>query len=240
VSLLVVALDVPTADEALRLADSLQPHVDGFKVGLELLMGEGPAVVSRVADLGAPVFVDAKLHDIPNTVAGAATRLGSIGARWVTVHASGGEEMMRTAVEALAAGSDRVAGVLAVTVLTSLDQATLESVGFGRNPTEQVIEMARIAAAAGAEGVVCAVSEAMAVKALGLGLSVATPGIRPAGSDSADQKRVATPAEAIGAGANLLVVGRPITAAADPVAAAMSVQQEIEAAVSAAGASHAG
>jgi len=240
VSLLVVALDVPTADEALRLADSLQPHVDGFKVGLELLMGEGPAVVSRVADLGAPVFVDAKLHDIPNTVAGAATRLGSIGARWVTVHASGGEEMMRSAVEALAAGSDRVAGVLAVTVLTSLDQATLESVGFGRNPTEQVIEMARLAAAAGAEGVVCAVSEAMAVKALGLGLSVATPGIRPAGSDSADQKRVATPAEAIGAGANLLVVGRPITAAADPVAAAMSVQQEIEAAVSAAGASHAG
>ena len=239
-SLLVVALDVPTGDEALRLADSLHPHVDGFKVGLELLMGEGPAVVSRVAALGAPVFVDAKLHDIPNTVAGAATRLGSIGARWVTVHASGGEEMMRAAVEALAAGSEGEARVLAVTVLTSLDQATLESVGFGRNPTEHVTVMARLAAAAGAEGVVCAVPEAVAVKTLDLGLSVATPGIRPAGTDSTDQKRVATPAEAIRAGADLLVVGRPITAAADPVAAALSVLGEIEAAVSAAGASHSG
>ena len=239
-SLLVVALDVPTGDEALRLADSLHPHVDGFKVGLELLMGEGPAVVSRVAALGAPVFVDAKLHDIPNTVAGAATRLGSIGARWVTVHASGGEEMMRTAVEALAAGSEGVARVLAVTVLTSLDQATLEAVGFGSNPTEHVTAMARLAAAAGAEGVVCAVPEAVAVKALELGLSVATPGIRPAGTDSTDQKRVATPAEAIRAGADLLVVGRPITAAADPGAATLSVVREIEAAVSAAGASHSG
>jgi orotidine-5'-phosphate decarboxylase len=231
VSLLVVALDVPTADEALRLADSLHPHVDGFKVGLELLMGEGPAVVSRVAALGAPVFVDAKLHDIPSTVAGAATRLGSIGARWVTVHASGGEEMVRAAVEALFTGSEGVAGVLAVTVLTSLDEATLETVGLGGNPTEHVIAMARLAAAAGAEGVVCAVPEAVAVKALGLALSVATPGIRPAGSDSADQKRVATPAEAVSAGADLLVVGRPITAAADPVGAALSVMREIEAAV---------
>jgi orotidine-5'-phosphate decarboxylase len=240
VSLLVVALDVPTADEALRLADSLHPHVDGFKVGLELLMGEGPAVVSRVAALGAPVFVDAKLHDIPNTVAGAATRLGSIGARWVTVHASGGEEMVRAAVEAVATGSEGVAGVLAVTVLTSLDDGTLETVGFGGSPTEHVIAMARLAAAAGAEGVVCAVPEVVAVKALDLALSVATPGIRPAGSDSADQKRVATPAEAVSAGADLLVVGRPITAAADPVAAALSVMREIEAAVSAAGTGHPG
>jgi orotidine-5'-phosphate decarboxylase len=240
VSLLVVALDVSTGDEALRLADSLHPHVDGFKVGLELLMGEGPAIVERVAALGAPVFVDAKLHDIPNTVAGAATRLGSIGARWVTVHASGGQEMMRTAVEALAAGSDGVAVVLAVTVLTSFDQATLDAVGFNRNTTEQVTAMARLAATAGVGGVVCAVPEAPAVKALDLGLIVVTPGIRPAGSDSADQKRVATPAEAVEAGADLLVVGRPITAAADPVAAAMSVQQEIEAAVSAAGTRHAG
>jgi len=240
VSLLVVALDVPTADEALRLADSLHPHVDGFKVGLELLMGEGPAVVSRVAALGAPVFVDAKLHDIPNTVAGAATRLGSIGARWVTVHASGGEEMVPAAVAALATGSEGVAGVLAVTVLTSLDEASLVTVGFGGSPTEHVIAMARLAAAAGAEGVVCAVPEAVAVKALDLALSVATPGIRPAGSDSADQKRVATPAEAVSVGADLLVVGRPITAAADPVAAALSVMREIEAAVSAAGTGHPG
>ncbi|HEX2403117.1 MAG TPA: orotidine-5'-phosphate decarboxylase, partial [Acidimicrobiia bacterium] len=218
----------------------LHPLVGGFKVGLELLMGEGPAVVSRVAALGAPVFVDAKLHDIPNTVAGAAARLGSIGARWVTVHASGGEEMMRAAVEALAAGAEPGAGVLAVTVLTSLDEATLRTVGFGMGAAEQTGAMARLAAAAGAEGVVCAVPEAETVKALGLGLTVATPGIRPAGAERADQRRVATPGEAIRRGADLLVVGRPITAAADPIAAAEAVSKEIEAAVSAAGAGHAG
>jgi len=241
VSLLVVALDVPTGEEALHLAEALHPHVDGFKVGLELLMGEGPAIVSRVAALGAPVFVDAKLHDIPKTVAGAASRLGSIGARWVTVHASGGEEMIRTAVEALATSSEGDAGILAVTILTSLDEARLEAVGFSQgSPAEHVTAMARLAAAAGAEGVVCAVPEAASVKVLDLDLIVATPGIRPAGSDSADQKRVATPGEAIEAGADLLVVGRPITAAAHPAAAAVSILQEIEAAVSTTGASHAG
>ena len=239
-SLLVVALDVPSGEEALRLADDLHPHVDGFKVGLELLMGEGPAIVTRLAALGAPVFVDAKLHDIPNTVAGAASRLGSIGARWVTVHASGGEEMMRSAVESLAASAEGEAGILAVTVLTSLDAVTLERVGFSHSPGEQVTAMARLAAAAGVEGVVCAVPEAASVNALGLDLTVATPGIRPAGSEHADQKRVATPTAAMEAGADLLVVGRPITAAADPVAAALSVAREMDAAVSAAGASHAG
>jgi orotidine-5'-phosphate decarboxylase len=240
VSLLVVALDVSTGDEALQLGEALHRHVDGFKVGLELLMGEGPAIVSKVAALGAPVFVDAKLHDIPNTVAGAASRLGSIGARWVTVHASGGEEMMRAAMESLAASSDGDAGILAVTVLTSLDAVTLEGVGFSRSPAEHVTALARLAVAAGVEGVVCAVPEATSVNALELDLTVVTPGIRPAGSERADQKRVATPTEAIKAGADMLVVGRPITAAADPVAAALSVAREIKAAVSAAGASHAG
>ena len=235
-----VALDVPSGEAALRLARALHPHVGGFKVGLELLMGEGPAVVSQVAALGAPVFVDAKLHDIPNTVAGAAARLGSIGARWVTVHASGGEVMMRAAVEALSAGAEGGAGVLAVTVLTSLDEAALKAVGFGREAADQAAAMARLAAAAGAEGVVCAVPEAASVKALGLDLIVATPGIRPAGSELADQRRVATPGDAIGAGADLLVVGRPITAASDPIAAAVAVSKEIAAAVSAAGAGNAG
>lgn len=235
-STLLVALDVRTGEEALRLASELRPHVGGFKVGLELLMGEGPVIVSQVAALGAPVFVDAKLHDIPNTVARAASRLGSIGARWVTVHASGGEEMMRSAVEALA----EKAGVLAVTVLTSLDAPTLEAVGVGRSVSQQVEAMARLGAAAGVEGVVCAVPEAALVNALGLDLIVATPGIRPAGSETADQKRVATPGEAIKGGADLLVVGRPITAAADPVAAALVVSKEIEAAVSAAGATRGG
>lgn len=229
---LIVALDVPTQEEALKLARLLQPHVGGFKVGLELLMGEGPAAVSRVIELGSPVFVDAKLHDIPNTVARAARRLGAIGARWVTVHASGGEEMVRVATEALAESSEGKAGALAVTVLTSLDQDVLAATGVDRNLGDQVAAMAELGARAGAEGVVCAVTEAPRVKGLGLDLTIVTPGIRPAGEESSDQRRVATPGAAVEAGVDLLVVGRPITAAPDPVAAASTIAGEIASAVS--------
>jgi orotidine-5'-phosphate decarboxylase len=240
VTRLLVALDVPSGEEAIRLADVLRPHVGGFKVGLELLMGEGPKIVPRVAAGSTPVFVDAKLHDIPNTVGGAASRLGALGARWVTVHAAGGGEMMRVAVKALSESSGGMAGVLAVTVLTSLDPPALADTGVGRALVEQVEAMARLGARAGVEGVVCAVSEASAVKALGLPLIVATPGIRSAGADNADQRRVATPGDAVRAGADLLVIGRPITAAPDPVVAALAVVGEIEEAVSAAGAAHGG
>jgi orotidine-5'-phosphate decarboxylase len=230
---LIVALDVAGEPEAIDLANKLQPHVGGFKVGLELLMGSGPSVVSRVVELGVPVFVDAKLHDIPNTAARAAGRLGAIGARWVTVHASGGEEMVRAAVESLSESSEGRAGALAVTVLTSLDDRDLAVIGVGRGLGDQVAAMAQIGAGAGVEGVVCAVPEASRVKKLGLDLTVVTPGIRPAGAASADQRRVATPRQAIMAGADLLVVGRPITAAPDPVAAAIGIGEEIAAAVSA-------
>ena len=233
VNRVLVALDVPTAAEAMSLAQRLKPHVLGFKLGLELLMGEGPSIVSRVVELGSPVFVDAKLHDIPNTVAGAAERLGSLGARWVTVHASGGEEMVRVAAEALNEGSGGTAGVLAVTVLTSLGEYELARMGIDRPLDDQVTALASAAAGAGAEGVVCAVTEARLVQALGLGLTVVTPGIRPADASPSDQKRVATPAAAIRAGSDLLVVGRPITAASDVVQAAMAISAEIEAAVSA-------
>jgi orotidine-5'-phosphate decarboxylase len=229
---LIVALDVRTEVEAIGLATLLRPHVGGFKVGLELLMGEGPSVVAGVIELGSPVFVDAKLHDIPNTVARAAWRLGDLGARWVTVHASGGEEMVRVAAEALAESSEGRAGALAVTVLTSLDERGLAAVGVGRPLGDQVAAMAQIGARAGAEGVVCAVTEAARVKELGLDLTVVTPGIRPAGAESSDQRRVATPGAAIRAGADLLVVGRPITTAPDPVASAISVAEEIESALS--------
>jgi orotidine-5'-phosphate decarboxylase len=229
-----VALDVPTAGEALSLAEKLQPHVLGFKLGLELLMGEGPAIVSRVVELGSPVFVDAKLHDIPNTVAGAAERLGLLGARWVTVHASGGEEMVRVAAEALNEGSGGAAGVLAVTVLTSLGEYELARIGVHRPLDDQVAALASAASASGAEGVVCAVTESRVVQALGLGLTVVTPGIRPTNSDPADQRRVATPTAAIRAGADYLVVGRPITAASDEEGAAIAISEEIAAAVSAA------
>jgi orotidine-5'-phosphate decarboxylase len=233
VSRVLVALDVPTSEEAMSLAERLQPHVLGFKLGLELLMGEGPSIVSKVVDLGSPVFVDAKLHDIPNTVAGAAERLGALGARWVTVHASGGEEMVRVAAEALNEGSGGEAGILAVTVLTSLGEFELSRLGIRRPLDEQVASLAVAAAGAGAEGVVCAVTEARLVQALGLGLTVVTPGIRPADTSPSDQKRVATPAAAIRAGSDLLVIGRPITAATDVVAAAKAISDEIEAAVSA-------
>lgn len=227
-----VALDVPTAAEALALAETLQPHVGGFKIGLELLMGDGPAIVSQVAALGSPVFVDAKLHDIPNTVGRAAERLGSMGARWVTVHASGGSEMVRVASEALNESSGGTGGVLAVTVLTSLGVYELAEIGIDRPLDELVASLARSAAGAGAEGVVCAVTEARLVHALGLGLTVVTPGIRPAGAGPSDQKRVATPEAAIKAGSDLLVIGRPITAAPDVVAAAIAISEQIEAAVS--------
>lgn len=230
---LLAALDVPTRGEAMSLAELLHPHVGGFKVGLELLMGEGPGIVREVASLGAPIFVDAKLHDIPNTVERAAGRLGELGARWVTVHATGGGEMMRVAADSLRSGSNG-AGVLGVTVLTSLDQAALGAIGVDRNLSAQVQALARLAAASGAEGVVCAVSEAAGVNGLDLGLVVATPGIRPAGAEVGDQKRVATVEAAVGAGANLLVVGRPITSAADPAGAARRITQQIETAVRAA------
>jgi orotidine-5'-phosphate decarboxylase len=232
VNRVLVALDVPTAAEALALAETLQPHVGGFKIGLELLMGEGPAIVSQVAALGSPVFVDAKLHDIPNTVGRAAERLGSMGARWVTVHASGGSEMVRVASEALNESSGGTGGVLAVTVLTSLGVYELAEMGIDRPLDELVASLARSAAGAGAEGVVCAVTEARLVHALGLGLTVVTPGIRPAGAGPSDQKRVATPEAAIKAGSDLLVIGRPITAAPDVVAAAIAISEQIEAAVS--------
>jgi orotidine-5'-phosphate decarboxylase len=234
VSTLLVALDVPTGDEAIGLARDLHPHVGGFKVGLGLLMGEGPGIVTPIADLGAPVFVDAKLHDIPNTVSAAARRFRSIGARWVTVHASGGGAMLEAAVEALSAGDGPPVGVLAVTVLTSLDGGGLREVGVERSVEEQAEALAAVAARAGAEGVVCAVSEASGIKSLDLDLVVATPGIRPAAGDNADQKRVATVRAAIEAGADLLVVGRPITAADDPVAAAQAISGEMAGAVRAA------
>jgi orotidine-5'-phosphate decarboxylase len=239
VSTLLVALDVPTRAEAVRLAEILQPHVGGFKVGLELLMGEGPAIVGDVASFGNPIFVDAKLHDIPNTVEKAAGRLGELGARWVTVHASGGGEMMEVAAYALRSGSNG-AGVLGVTVLTSLDQASLGTIGVERDLSLQVQELARLSAVSGAEGVVCAVSEASGVKGLDLGLLVATPGIRPASVEAGDQKRVATVREAIEAGADLLVVGRPITAADDPADAARAIRREMETAVQTAPPSAAG
>lgn len=220
-----VALDVPDRDAALSLARLVLPHVGGFKVGLELLMACGPSVISDLAELGLPVFADAKLHDIPNTVGGAAREIGKRGARWVTVHSSGGRAMVEAAVEGMnGAGSG---GVLAVTVLTSLSAPDLPAIGVVPDVTELAVKLAGLAANAGAEGVVCSPLELHAIGRAHPGLIRVTPGIRPPGSDPGDQKRVATPRAALDAGADFLVVGRAITAAPDPAAEAARIANSI-------------
>ena len=225
---ILVALDVPTADEAVRLARAVRPYVAGFKVGLELLMGPGPATVAALAADGSDVFADAKLHDIPTTVERAAAQLGRLGARWVTVHAAGGLVQLEAAVAGLAAGAGgRTAGVLAVTVLTSFDDATLAEVGVQGTTGRHTSRLAKLARRSGAEGVVCAVRELGVVAQAAPDLVKVTPGIRPAGNDPDDQKRVATPAEAMARGADYLVVGRPITRASDPAAAAAAIADEL-------------
>lgn len=221
---ILVALDVPTAEEAVRLANAVRPHVAGFKVGLELLLGPGPAVVGALAADGSDVFADAKLHDIPTTVERAAAQLGRIGARWVTVHAAGGAEQLRAAAEGLSTGAGgRRAGVLAVTVLTSSDADTLVEVGVTGTPGRQTARLAKLAAGSGAEGVICSVKELGVVAEVAPDLLRVTPGIRPVGAGADDQRRVATPAEAIRRGADYLVIGRPITRAKDPAAAAAAI-----------------
>jgi orotidine-5'-phosphate decarboxylase len=194
---------------------------------LGLLHGPGPATIAALAGLGKPVFADAKLHDIPSQVGAAATRLGRWGARWVTAHVSGGEAMLRAAVDGLSAGSGGVAGLLGVTVLTSLDAAALSAVGVPTSPGKLVSRMARVATRAGCEGLVCSPQELGVVAEVAPDLTTVIPGIRPGGGGDDDQSRVATPAEAIGRGADWLVIGRPITRAADPAAAAAAIVQSI-------------
>jgi orotidine-5'-phosphate decarboxylase len=217
---ILVALDVASAEEAVRLATSLGPHVGGFKVGLELLMGPGPGVVAALARLDKPVFADAKLHDIPNTVFRAARQLGTLGARWVTVHAAGGSRMLEAARAGLEAGAaGRPSGVLAVTVLTSLTEEDLTESGISGSPGRLTARLAKLAAAAGCEGVICSPQELGVIAQVAPGLLKVTPGIRPGGSTPDDQRRTSSPAEAIDRGADYLVIGRAILGSADPVAA---------------------
>ena len=209
---IIVALDLPTLDDAETLAKELLDEVGGFKVGMELLMAEGPGAIERIAGLGRPVFADAKLHDIPNTVERAAARVGDAGARWVTVHAGGGLEMIQAANSGMGG-----TGVLAVTVLTSLSASDLPEVGITASVEDHVARMAALATAASAEGVVCSPAEIRVVRSADRGLKVFTPGVRPQQSATDDQRRVATPETAIREGADYLVIGRPITRADDPV-----------------------
>lgn len=224
---LIVALDFPAAAAALGFADRLRDQCQWFKVGLELFIASGPAIVEQLVERGHSVFLDLKLHDIPNTVASAIRSAGSLGASMLTIHASGGPAMLAAAREA----ADHLSSppkLLAVTVLTSMDQAQLTAAGIPRSPAEQVHLLAQTGLDAGINGFVCSPQEAAALRALaGPAATLVTPGIRPSGSEIGDQKRIATSTSALADGASYLVVGRPITQAPQPELAAEAILLEI-------------
>jgi len=224
---LAVALDLPNEHEAMKLVDRLGQTCQWFKVGMELYYAAGNSIVQQLRDRGFNVFLDLKLHDIPNTVAGAVRSATHAGASLLTIHATGGAAMMSAAAEAASApGSPRL---LAVTVLTSMDANELASIGITASPAEQVLRLAKLAQASGIDGMVCSAEEVPTLrKEPSPGTLLVIPGIRPAGSAVEDQKRIATPAQAIAHGASMLVVGRPITRAHDPAEAARAILQEIE------------
>ncbi len=221
---IIVALDMPDAASALVVADGLVGRARWVKVGMTLFYAEGPCIVAALRERGFDVFVDLKLNDIPHQVRGAARSLGRLGAGMLTVHASGGADMMEAAVAGAAEGAADAGvpapAVLAVTVLTSMDAETLASVGVTDSPAAQVAGLAALARTAGVAGVVCSPREASECRALlGPDALVVTPGIRPPWAAAGDQARVDTPASALAAGASHLVIGRPITGADDPGAA---------------------
>ena len=222
-----VALDTPDLARALAVGHAVKPHVGGLKVGLEFITALGPDAIRRITEIGLPVFADVKFHDIPNTVAGAARAIAMLGVSLFNVHASGGGAMIRAAADAIANIYPRPT-LLAVTVLTSLDESTLDAVGQRGPAAEQVARLATLAQASGADGVVCSAHEISVVrKAAGPDFLTVVPGIRPAGAELGDQRRVMTPAEARAAGADILVIGRPITGAADPAQAAQAIAREL-------------
>ncbi len=222
---LIVALDVNSGDEALELVSRIGDSVQWFKVGKQLFTREGPAVVERLKDAGKKVFLDLKFHDIPNTVGQAVRSAAASGADMTNVHALGGPAMLEAAA---AAGRETGILTIAVTILTSMDAEQLAAVGLPADPEFMVERLARLAQGSGLAGVVCSAREIPIVRrACGDAFQMVVPGIRPAGGDVGDQKRVMTPGEAADAGAQYIVVGRPITKAQDPVAAAKAVLAEL-------------
>ena len=222
-----VAIDTPDLDRALTIVEAVRGEAGGVKLGLEFFSAQGPAGVRRIGELGLPLFLDLKLHDIPNTVAKAVEALAPLEPAILTVHASGGHEMLFAAKRAAPPSTK----VVAVTLLTSLDEGDLSDLGIDRSPAEQVTRFAWIARDAGVDGIVCSGTEVRQARAAWPNGFFVVPGIRPAGADVADQKRVVTPAHALEDGASILVIGRPITAAADPAQAmreiAASVKKEV-------------
>jgi orotidine-5'-phosphate decarboxylase len=229
---LIIALDFPTADAAFDLVDKLDSQCVWFKVGLELFVAGGPSLIQPLIERGCSIFLDLKFNDIPNTVAGAIRSAAALGVRMMTVHANGGPAMLAAAQAALDGLTDPPQ-LLAVTVLTSMDQSQVTAVGVERTPAAQVELLARMGLSAGINGFVCSPQEVATLRSLaGPAAVLVIPGIRPAGGEVGDQKRVATPADALRHGASYLVVGRPITQAADPAAAAKAILAEMAAGLS--------
>lgn len=225
---LIVALDVSSAAAAQRIVGAVGDSALLYKVGLQLYTAEGPGIVHDLVTSGRKVFLDLKYHDIPNTVAAAVREAALLGVTMLTVHGSGGGKMLRAAVDGARNHPDL--SILAVTVLTSLDESDLAKMGVRGEVVDQVLRLSALAAASGCHGVVASAREARAIRhELGPGLLIVTPGVRPAGREAGDQIRVVTPAEAIAAGATHIVVGRPITEAADPAAESRAILAQMSA-----------
>jgi len=220
---IIVALDYPSRDAALRLARQLDPAQCRVKVGKELFTRCGPAVVEDLQALGFEVFLDLKFHDIPNTTAMAVKAAAELGVWMVNVHCSGGLRMLTACREELDKSSGARPLLIGVTVLTSMEQSDLAGIGLDVAPAEQVMRLAGLAAQAGLDGLVCSAQEATALKAAHAGLQLVTPGIRPAGTAADDQKRILTPEQALAAGSDYLVIGRPVSQADNPAAAVAAI-----------------
>jgi len=226
---LIVALDVSSAAAAQKIVAAVGEAASIYKVGMQLYTAEGPKIVRDLVSSGRKVFLDLKFHDIPNTVASAVREAVGLGVYMLTVHGSGGSKMLQAAAEAAKDATGGSPIVLAVTVLTSMDQSDMNSVGVQGKVADQVVRLARIATQSGCGGVVASVQEAALLRnELGGDFAIVTPGIRPAGAAVGDQARVATPAEALAAGATHIVVGRPITGVEDPGRAAREVVEEMQ------------
>jgi orotidine-5'-phosphate decarboxylase len=224
------ALDTPDLEYALSLAERVTPHVGGLKLGMEFLSANGPDGIRAFEKFGLPIFADTKFHDIPNTVAGAVRATAALGVSIVNVHAAGGAAMLKAARDAAKSVSPKTR-VIAVTVLTSLADDDLRAVGQATPARDQVLRLAMLARECGLDGVVCSAHEIAPLRAeLGDDFLLVVPGIRPAGSALGDQRRVMGPLEAVRAGAGILVIGRPITAAADPGEAARAIAESLESA----------
>jgi orotidine-5'-phosphate decarboxylase len=219
-----VAIDTPDLDRALALANAVRGHAGGLKLGLEFYSANGPEGLKRVTSLGIPIFLDLKLHDIPNTVAKAVGALAPLKPAIITVHAAGGPEMLRAAKSA--AGPETK--VVGVTVLTSLDADDLNCIGVDSAPSDQVIRLAMLARDSGLDGIVCSGEEVASVRGLWPDGFFVVPGVRLGGGDVGDQKRVVTPAKALDDGASVLVIGRPITGASDPAVAIADIEASLK------------